>query len=366
MKLRISKCIFLLFSVIIFCQKDYCQDISFIKVPSGIPFISEPVSIGDIDRDLDYDIIKGGDIYLNNSGTFSYYTTVGDLIYATDLGDFDNDNDLDIALAGNPMDGDGGEIHRCLQNVLGDPYFEFSSSFNGYFYSDVEWIDVDNDGDLDLYCNGYFSLVGGTNIFSELYEVENTAFSSIEQDILPVYYSSIDVVDFNHDSYDDMLITGRDGFGNSNTFVAVNQQNKNFSIDYSIQIPGVHYGGGICEDFNNNGALDIFIFGVPLGNEPILYINMGGSFITFPYDFHSVDGIKCDVGDINLDGKLDIVLNGLKGMLYETWVFLSDVFSYESRVTSFRVTRYWRILLPKQITILRLRIIVMPVQLSAV
>ena len=333
MKLRISKCIFLLFLVIIFCRKDYCQDISFIKVPSGIPFISEPVSIGDIDRDLDYDIIKGGDIYLNNSGTFSYYTTVGDLIYATDLGDFDNDNDLDIAFTASPFQDDGGQIYRCFQDGFGNPYFKRSTYFSGYFNSNVKWIDIENDGDPDLYTNGYFSMAGGTNLFSELYEVVDTNFIYAGQDIPPLYSSSIEVVDFNHDSYSDMLITGIDGFGNSNTFIAVNQQNKNFSVDYSIKMPGIRYGGTICEDFSNNGNLDIFIFGETLGNQPLLYINLGGAFIQFSYDFQSVSEARCDAGDINLDGKLDIVVSGKNASEnYETWVFLSEVFGYESMV----------------------------------
>jgi hypothetical protein len=329
MKLPVSKCILLLFSVIFFLHKGYNQDISFTKIPSGIPYVNEPVVIGDIDRDLDYDIFIGGLLYLNNAGTFSYYTTVGELIYSTDLGDYDNDNDLDIAQGGDPIDGDGGTIYE--NNGLS---FQFNSYINSYFYSDIKFIDVDNDGDLDLYCNGYFSLVGGTNIASELYEVENSTFSSVEQDIPPVYYSGIEVVDFNHDSYNDMIITGQDGFGNSNTFIAENLQNKNFSVDYGIQLPGIHSGGTICEDFNNNGNLDIFLFGAALGNQPKLYLNLGNAFIEFLYDFRSVYSVKCDAGDLNHDGKLDIVLSGIRNLdlQHETWVFLSEAFSYESMV----------------------------------
>lgn len=127
------------------------------------------LTLGDIDRDGDLDLVLGGltsnatpfaALYANEDGDFSLRTDValpgiqrGDLV----LADYDNDQDLDIILTGN----DGTvALLQVWENTIGqaapDSAFErlALSNLRGVDFSAVSAADPDGDGDLDLISSG--------------------------------------------------------------------------------------------------------------------------------------------------------------------------------------------------------------------
>lgn len=70
-----------------------------------------------------------------------------------DWGDYDNDGDLDLAMVGNTHT--TGFFTKIYTNNGNDTFSELQNDFVGYRYSDVNWGDLDNDGDLDLLVSGY-------------------------------------------------------------------------------------------------------------------------------------------------------------------------------------------------------------------
>ncbi|MCH8291225.1 VCBS repeat-containing protein [Candidatus Poribacteria bacterium] len=82
-------------------------------------------------------------------------------------GDYDNDGDLDILLAG--FAAGGGNITRIYRNIpnpAGGRTFEEPEGFNftGFFNATVAWGDYDSDGDLDFAVGGD----GGVHVYENL------------------------------------------------------------------------------------------------------------------------------------------------------------------------------------------------------
>jgi hypothetical protein len=136
------------------------SDWNFTHISYGLPGIFwGAVDWGDYDNDGDLDILVAGDlnvegaekvaeVYRNDGGSF---TDMNRGLPATDhssavWGDFDNDGDLDICLAGASS---SGEIARVYRND-GGSFVNIDAGLTGVDYSDAVWGDYDNDGDLDL------------------------------------------------------------------------------------------------------------------------------------------------------------------------------------------------------------------------
>ncbi len=123
---------------------------------------------GDIDGDFDLDILQGAiselpRMYQNrlseNGGVLSFRDVTGSTFqagystgsghYEQEMGDLDGDGDLDIL--GVNWEGGFGFNETTLKN-LGDGTFQFVQSLPGSIADDSEgdFIDYDNDGDLDI------------------------------------------------------------------------------------------------------------------------------------------------------------------------------------------------------------------------
>ncbi len=98
-----------------------------------------------------------------------------------DMGDFDKDGDLDIAVSGYM----GGAILGVFRNDGGWEFSTVSGNFVGRFGGNVSWSDMDNDGDLDLVAsgttrndwgNGPPSITVYNNTGNSFEAIENTEF----------------------------------------------------------------------------------------------------------------------------------------------------------------------------------------------
>ena len=98
------------------------------------------------------DTVPVSEIYRNKGdGSFSLQTQIsltGFMNASIDWGDFDNDGDPDILIAGNT----GEEVITTIYTNNGDNTFtEFTeTTLPGVINGSVAWGDCDNDGDLDI------------------------------------------------------------------------------------------------------------------------------------------------------------------------------------------------------------------------
>jgi len=140
---------------------------------------------GDYDSDGDLDLLVSGHdgsqsfskIYRNlGNDTFTEQTDIllpGISGGSVAWGDYDNDGDLDILLAGST----GSEsISKIFRNDGNNIFTEQSEIiFPGVSNSSVDWGDYDNDGDLDVLLSGLYGPARISKIFRNNTEQVNTS-----------------------------------------------------------------------------------------------------------------------------------------------------------------------------------------------
>ncbi len=289
------------------------------------PLLYSHVEWGDYDADGDLDIALMGSvnfnfltsysrIYRNNGGSFSTKTVINPALGrgALDWGDFDNDGDIDLAIAG--LRGNSRQT-RIYRNDNGN--FILHANFNATRYASLDWGDYDNDGDLDLVVVG----LDGSNI----YENQNNVFAPINAG-LPSSASntkcSIQWGDFDNDGDLDLL------FQRNRIYL---YENAAGSLVLYSDFSSSNSGEAKWGDIDNDGDLDI----VQVGSAIRVYKNDSANFNLFATLGGGADG-SCDLGDYDNDGDLDILATGS----YNTRIFRNDIDSFVTISTSLENLRY--------------------------
>ena len=206
----------------------------------GLAFGS--IDAGDYDHDGDQDIIISGmdtepvtKIYRNDNG--SYIDIKAQINQVTDgmakWVDYDNDDDLDIFLSG--TDFSGNPFTSLYTNNGSDQFNVLSSSFDQVKYSFVDLGDYDNDSDIDI-------LLSGT---ASSNEVKPTIYKNLGggnfQKIVLVSdqgYNYVKFIDYNNDNLLDVLLVGNEWYSYSYTEKSkVHTILKNFGNDVFHEIP---------------------------------------------------------------------------------------------------------------------------------
>ncbi len=243
----------------------------------------------DIDNDADRDIFVYDDdfghymLINDGQGNFSQRNlNLGGLFITTsDWGDFDNDNDLDLAITGGKYNNATGQyenkffIFENLGNLnlkaiafQGKGINRFVDIFNGTdIRKSIQWFDFDNDGDLDVILggsidtsyNGFFDTASGVTII-----YENLGGGKFEETSLGLPFKK----------------------GVNNIF-SLGDFDGDGSVDIAQFYSGSETGGAILH--NKDGKFE-------------LYENFGIKT--------SVGQIGVEWLDIDLDDDLDLFLNG--------------------------------------------------------
>jgi len=120
-------------------------------------------------------------------------------------GDYDNDGDLDILLTGYGLDpfAPATEVYRND----GGSFTNINAGLDGVHYSSAAWGDYDNDGDLDILLAGQYE----SNATSWIYRNDDGAFTDISAGLTGSEKGSVDWGDYDNDGDLDILLAGYDG-----------------------------------------------------------------------------------------------------------------------------------------------------------
>jgi hypothetical protein len=321
-----------------------------LEVEPLTPLYHGKVKFADIDNDNDLDLFQNGfsgeidgfelKVYENVNGVFiERATDLPDVRNGSfSLGDFDNDGDLDFLITGlfdNSMDY-RTEIHENKGGLI----FAFKASLIGLFNSSGSFVDLENDGDLDVVLSGSRYRIdeqgnGVQDVLSVVYENVNNQFVEVKNtNLVPCVQCSMDWADRNGDGLVDVAMTGfREDYSQGMATVCLNNGNKTFTKDPSANFHNPYNGDIAWGDFDRDGDNDLLLSGyVPEQFVTTIYENQGETWkertdIELEPVGESYRGSLQWI-DYNADGYLDIVTAGRGGSPLEihllTRVYIND------------------------------------------
>ncbi len=238
------------------------------------------VRTADIDGDGDEDLLMTGlssqdevitTAYKNEDGVyepmpFSFTPlTMGDVEWA----DIDNDGDQDLALSG--VTNSGASRTTLYRNNGEGVFTEFSTNLPGLAFSAMDWGDFDGDGDLDLALSG--GCYHATKYFEPVVQVwqnENGNLRHTGIEMNSVMHGDVAWGDYDSDGQLDLIVVGRtDSRDGRSGYVYRNEGN---SLNPRIALPGVAASSAIWGDYDGDFDLDMVIAGSSSDANPLMRI----------------------------------------------------------------------------------------------
>jgi len=262
------------------------------------------IAAGDFNGDGKLDIAvvddNGFSVSLGNGdGTFqkpTFYPT--GLAYSLAVADFNNDGNLDIVVANENLNPSTVSVY--LGN--GDGTFRSPIDSNTTNYNEFVAVgDFNGDGKMDIVVveNPYISVLLGNGDGSFQAPSDNDSF---------VGAHNVAVGDFNNDHKLDVVVVGF--FGGSQN-IGVLLGNGDGTLQDSLTYPLTYVPQIVATgDFNGDGNLDAALTDKFSGVTVLLGDGKGGFGPQTTYYTSGLAGGSIIVGDLRLDGKIDLALPG--------------------------------------------------------
>lgn len=298
----------------------------------GLPELRESaVAWQDIDGDGDLDLAMSGlssggiiaDIYQNNGTQFQALSsgiagvTSGDLAWI----DADADGDPDLLVTGTGATADVLALYLNDEGSFSDAGYSWPPMAN----SSLAVADINKDGLQDFVVAGNDGTTPRVLLFvgdliTGFNQTDLTAATAVE-------VASLAWMDMDHDGDLDLFISGSDDAGNATSELLSNDGTGIFTA--TTPTSELHLGGIALGDVNEDGFGDIFLIGEndAQTKEVKLYRNDLSGLQEVPSiaaDFVPVSGdVIVAQGDFTGDGLLDFLINGNDGteertILYES------------------------------------------------
>lgn len=231
--------------------------------------------------------------------------------------DIDGDGDLDIIISGEDTSARNLQLYK--NNGLGI-FTPASSTFTPTTRTTFNWGDINQDGKLDLIITG-FSLAGA---FDSVYNSNGTGTFTRDNAIaLPQTAPGAGFADLNNDGYLDIYVFGNRDFGHPKIFF----NNKAGGFTESDQFNAFSFVDPVVVpvDYDNDKDLDLFVIAgydsASNGRFTKMFINNNGTFTVHDYGFDPKGNGSITWADYNGDGYLDVLYNG-DGVPGDDWKYL--------------------------------------------
>ena len=224
--------------------------------------------------------------------------------------DYDDDGDLDVMVTGEFYANNGHYIKtKIYRNDRHDKFKEVYSPVVNIFRGDFSWADFNLDGKPDLFIVGEDP---SSRYVAKLYENSNRTqnFIPLRTSVPGVVDGSVEWGDFDGDGDMDILVTGETTKGLISA-IYKNNRNSNF-VKVKTGFPGLHFGTGKFADFDLDGDLDVILSGVDSSGRTVteIFNNKHGKYIQANMGIIPLKMSDIAWGDYDNDGDEDFIING--------------------------------------------------------
>jgi len=273
---------------------------------------------GDFDHDGDLDLAMTGQttagvpttrIYRNQGGSFVAVPGTFTGVYAGSVawGDYDGDGDLDLLVTGLTTTGASGVgATRLYRNDVG-VFTSVPHPFQNAYVGPVAWIDYDGDGSLDVLICGWDPTSG---LCATLWRNQGGTFVDAGANLPGMDLGHAVWGDYDGDGDLDLLFGGN---SNAGTITRLYRNDAGTLVDINAGMLPLLWSSAAWGDYDNDGDLDAMVIGYdPVAQVPrsILYRNDAGSFVDSGAVFHNVYLGSVTWFDADNDGDLDLLLFG--------------------------------------------------------